>query len=139
MVGGAITPLGLHKTEILHDQAAVGGDARIPHGSRASPASTGFTDDARHDVPGTCISANRQVVIKNMAYTGNPRMNVGTTVPAIIPSWGWLRFDDGSVYGPGPDPGALRAGAARFGDRAGGSACRSQVTGRWGAASRALR
>lgn len=50
---------------------------------------------------GTFISANRQVVIKNMGYNGNPRLSVGTTVKAIKPSWSWLGVNGESVYGPG--------------------------------------
>jgi len=50
---------------------------------------------------GTFISANRQVVIKNMGYNGNPRLSVGTTVKAIKPSWSWLGVNGEYVYGPG--------------------------------------
>jgi hypothetical protein len=52
-------------------------------------------------VHGTFISANRQVVIKNMGYNGNPRVSVGTTLKAIKPSWSWLGVNGESVYHPG--------------------------------------
>lgn len=81
--------------------------ASIGDGTVGTYTVTGFTDDPHHHVLGTFISANRQVVIKNRGYIGNPRLNVGTTVPAIIPSWGWLRPGDTSAYGPGRDPTAL--------------------------------
>lgn len=53
------------------------------------------------ELHGTFISANRQVVIKNMGYNGNPRVSVGTTLKAIKPSWSWLGVNGESVYGPG--------------------------------------
>jgi hypothetical protein len=80
--------------------------ASIGDGTLGTYTVTGFTDDPHHDVLGTFISANRQVVVKNRAYIGNPPLHVGTTVPAIIPSWGWLR-SVGSAYGSGRNPTVL--------------------------------
>jgi hypothetical protein len=74
--------------------------ASIGEGTLGTYTVTGINGTDRM-LRGTFISANRQVVIKNMGYNGNPALSVGTTVKAIKPSWSWLGINGESVYGPG--------------------------------------
>ena len=88
---------------ILTDVTVQAFQASMGDGTPGTYTVTGITGGDRM-LHGTFISTNRQVVIKNMGYNGNPPLSVGTTVKAIKPSWSWLGLNGESIYGPGRNP-----------------------------------